>query len=134
MREKEPFKSSAQIFGFGQRIAEKAGSVRPSAGDHPAVQSLDPLAGGALAKTRNKGMEETGTARQKKRTCKGKGHALMLEIVFADRLRMTEKQTRKHGKDPVRCLDNIGHFPSKLFPFTVAIRLIRGILYHDWQT
>jgi hypothetical protein len=108
--------------------------VRAAMGDHPAVQDLDPLAGSALAKGGDKGVQKTGAARQKKRAGKGKGHALMLEIIFTDRLRMAEKQTRKHGKDPVRYRDNIGHFPSNLFPFTVTIGLIRGILYHVWQT
>lgn len=103
-------------------------------GDHPAVQDLDPLARGALAKGGDKSVQKTGAACQEKRAGKGKGHALMLEIVFTDRLRMAEKQTSKHGKDPVRYRDNIEHFPSNLFPFTVTIRLIRGILYHVWQT
>ena len=98
------------------------------------MQGFDPLAGGALAKAGNERMKKTGAARQKKRAREGKSHPLMLEIPFTDRLRMGEKQARKHGKDPVQCLDNIRRFPSNLFPFTVAIRLILGNLYHDWQT
>ena len=74
--------------------------MRPAIGDHPAMQGLDPLAGGALAKTGDESMEEAGTARQKKRARKGKRYPLMLEIAFADRLRMGEKQARKHAKTP----------------------------------
>lgn len=64
------------------------------------MQGLDPLAGGALAKTGNEGMEKTGAARQKQRAGKRKRHALMLEITFADGLRMADEQTRKHGRTP----------------------------------
>ena len=106
-------------------------SVPAAVGDHPAMQGFDPLAGGALAKSGDEGMKQAGAARQKQRAREGESHPLMLEIPFADRLRMGEKQARKHGKDPIRCQDTIGRFLSNLFPFTVAIRLIRGILYRD---
>ena len=42
-------------------------------------------------------MQETGNARQKKRSGKGKSHALMLEIGFADRAGMGEKEPREQG-------------------------------------
>jgi len=74
--------------------------VLAAVGDHAPVQGFDPLAGGALAKTGDESMEEAGTARQKKRARKGKRYPLMLEIAFADRLRMGEKQARKHAKTP----------------------------------
>jgi len=69
-------------------------------GDHASMQGFDPLASGALAKAGDEGVQETGAARQKKRAREGKRHPLMLEIAFADRLRMGEKQARKHAKTP----------------------------------
>ena len=86
--------------------------MQEAVGDHPAMQGFDPLAGGALAKTGNERMKQAGATRQQERAGEGKCHPLMLEIPFADRLRMGEKQARKHGKDPIRCQDTIGRFPS----------------------
>ncbi len=71
-------------------------------GDHPAVQGLDPLAGGPLAKAGDESVQEAGAAREKQASGKGKSDPLMLEIAFADRLRMADEQTRKHGQDPVQ--------------------------------
>ena len=45
-------------------------------------------------------MEKAGQTGQKKRTGKGKGLALMLEIGLPDGLGMGEKKPRKHGQDP----------------------------------
>ena len=69
-------------------------------GDHAPVQGFDPVAGGALAKTGDEGMQKAGATGQQERAGKGKRHPLMLEIPFANRLRMGEKQARKHAKTP----------------------------------
>ena len=76
-------------------------SVRPAIYDHAPVQRFDPLAGGTLAKAGHEGMQKAGAAGKKQGPGKGKGHALMLEIAFADGLRMADKQARKHGHYPV---------------------------------
>ena len=67
-------------------------------GDHAPMQRFDPLAGGALAKAGHEGMQKAGAAGKKQAAGKGKSHALMLEITFADGLRMADKQARKHGQ------------------------------------
>jgi len=46
-------------------------------------------------------MEKAGEAGEKKRSGKGNGLALMLEISLPDGLGMGEKKPRKHGQDPV---------------------------------
>jgi hypothetical protein len=48
-------------------------------------------------------------------------------------LRVGDKQAREHGQNPVRSLGNILRFSSNLFPTIIAMTLIRGKLYHDWQ-
>ncbi len=46
-------------------------------------------------------MEETGKPCQKQRTGEGEGHALVLQVAFADGLGMGEEKPREHGQDPI---------------------------------
>ena len=64
------------------------------------MQHFDPFAGSALAKTGNESMQEAGAARKKQAASERESHALMLQIAFADRLRMGDKQASKHGQNP----------------------------------
>ena len=91
-------------------------SAHAAAGDQAFVQNGDPAGGGALAKTWDHSVEETSETGQKKRTGKGKGLALMLEIGLPDGLGMDEKKPRKHGQGPVGHRSNILRFPWNLFP------------------
>jgi hypothetical protein len=97
-------RDSASRGGAKSSAVQACGKVRFSVGaaigDHAPVQRFDPLAGSALAKTGNEGMQQAGTAREKQSTGKGKGHALMFQVIFTDGLRMVDKQARKHGQTP----------------------------------
>ena len=74
--------------------------VRAAVGDHSAIQGLDPLAGGTLAQAGDEGMQKTGETCEKQGAREGKGDALMLQIAFADRLRMVDEQSSDHGQIP----------------------------------
>ena len=76
--------------------------MRAAVGDHPAMQNLDPLAGGALAKAGNECVQETGATGQEQGAGKGERYLLMFQIAFADRLRMTDEQARKHPQIPMQ--------------------------------
>src|ERR1700744_3578869 len=67
-----PRRNAVRKVPFGKAYG-KVPSVRAAAGDHPAVQNFDPLAGGTLAKAGHKGMQEAGATRQKQRAREGKG-------------------------------------------------------------
>ena len=64
------------------------------------MQRFNPLASGALAKTGNEGVQQAGAAGQEQGAGKGKGYALVFQIIFTDGLRMVDKQARKHGQTP----------------------------------
>jgi hypothetical protein len=66
--------------------------------DHAAMEFLDPVRGRTLAKAWDHRMQQTGKAGQKQDTGEGKGHALMLEVGFAHRLGMDQKEPREHGR------------------------------------
>ena len=61
------------------------------------MEFFDLVRGGALANAGDYRMHETGNARQKKRSGKGKSSALMLKIGFANRAGMGEKEPREQG-------------------------------------
>ena len=89
----------------GQKIARGDGCgklrlVGAPVCDHPAVQRFDPLAGGALAKAGDEGMQKAGATCEQQCAREGKGDALMFQIAFADRLRMGDKQASEHDQNP----------------------------------